>query len=90
MYWLRPRKIIIPARVVMKPGMPTYATQKPCHAPMTAPTHSPRRMPSHHGIPQSRIARATMMPVTAATDPTDRSMWPAMITSTMPIARMRM
>ncbi len=31
-----------------------------------------------------------MMPVTAATDPTDRSMWPAMITSTMPIARMRM
>ena len=29
-------------------------------------------------------------PTKAQTEPTDRSMWPAMITMTMPIARMRM
>ena len=29
------------------------------------------------------------MPTNAATEPTDRSMWPAMMTITMPMARMR-
>jgi hypothetical protein len=33
------------------------------------------------------IAMATTMPTNAAIDPTDRSMWPAMMTSTMPMAR---
>ena len=33
---------------------------------------------------------ATVAPTNAATDPTDRSMWPAMITITIPIARIRM
>ena len=31
-----------------------------------------------------------MAPVAATTDPTDRSIWPAMMMTTMPIARMRM
>jgi hypothetical protein len=30
------------------------------------------------------------MPTNAATEPTDRSMWPAMMTITMPMARIRM
>jgi hypothetical protein len=47
-------------------------------------------MASGHGMFQSRIAVATTMPVKAATEPTDRSMCPAMITMTMPMARMRM
>ncbi len=80
----------IPASVTMNAGMPTTATQKPCQAPTTAPTARPSRMPTHHGMPQSRMAIATVMPTKAATDPTDRSMCPAMITSTMPIAITRM
>jgi len=47
-------------------------------------------MPAHHGKFQSCIAIATMMPVNAATEPTERSMWPAMMTITIPIARIRM
>ena len=31
------RNTSMPARVTMKAGMPKYATQKPCHAPITAP-----------------------------------------------------
>ncbi len=41
-------------------------------------------------MPQSRMVMATTTPAKAATDPTERSIWPAMITSTMPIARIRM
>ena len=47
-------------------------------------------MASGQGRFQFCIARATTMPTKAATEPTDRSMWPAMMTSTMPMARMRM
>ncbi len=36
------------------------------------------------------MAFATTMPVNAATDPTERSMCPMMMTITMPIARIRM
>ena len=47
-------------------------------------------MPTGQPTSASRITLATMMPVNAATEPTDRSMCPAMITMTMPIARIRM
>ena len=47
-------------------------------------------MPAHQGRPQSRIAIATAMPAKAAIEPTERSMWPAMITRTMPMASTRM
>lgn len=90
MNWFMPRNSSMPARVTMNPGMPTYAIQKPSQAPMTMPTSMPSSMPAHHGMPKSRMAIATTMPTTAATDPTDRSMWPAMITRTMPIERIRM
>ena len=42
------------------------------------------------GMFHSLIDLATMMPTKAATEPTDRSMWPMMMTITMPIARIRM
>ena len=32
-----PRKMSMPASVTMKAGMPTKATQNPCHAPTSAP-----------------------------------------------------
>ena len=44
----------------------------------------------YQGRPQSRMEMATQMPTNAATEPTERSMWPAMMTSTMPMARIRM
>ena len=44
----------------------------------------------YQGSPQSRMKRATQTPTKAATEPTERSMWPAMMTSTMPMARIRM
>ena len=86
----RPRKSSMPARVTMKAGMPTEATQKPCQAPTSAPTTRPRTMASGHGTSYRVIAMATVAPTNAATDPTDRSMWPAMMTITIPIARIRM
>ena len=47
-------------------------------------------MPSGQGMSQSGIAMATTMPTNAATEPTERSMWPATMTITMPMARIRM
>ena len=54
------------------------------------PATMPTMMPRGHAIPQSAMVLATTMPTNAATEPTDRSMCPAMITITMPIARTRM
>ena len=47
-------------------------------------------MPTHHGMPCWITRTAEIAPVRATTDPTERSMCPAMITMTMPIARTRM
>ena len=52
--------------------------------------HQAEQDAQDQGMPQSRMAMATTMPTKAATEPTDRSMWPAMITITMPMARIRM
>ncbi len=71
----------------MNAGMPTKATQNPCHAPTTAPTTSESRTATNQGRPHWFIAIAAIAPTMATTEPTDRSMWPAMITMTMPIAR---
>ena len=85
--WFRPRKISMPARVTMNAGTPTIATQKPCQAPMTSPRSRPATTASGHGTWWFATAPATTMPTKAATEPTDRSMCPAMITSAMPTAR---
>ncbi len=74
----------------MNAGTPTYATQKPCHAPITAPMARPNTMAAGQGRSHSVIDLATRMPVKAATEPTERSMCPATITMSMPMARIRM
>ena len=78
----------MPASVVMKPGMPTYATQKPCQQPMTNPTRSEMRMASIQLTPCRSINIAQTPPTKATIEPTDKSIWVAMMTMTMPIARM--
>ena len=45
---------------------------------------------AHTGKSHTAMDCATTMPTTAATEPTDRSMCPAMMTMTMPSARIRM
>ena len=80
----------MPARVTMKAGIPAYATQSPCHAPTATPTASAASTPAHQGMPSRMTSTAETAPVSATTDPTDRSMWPPMITMTMPIASTRM
>ena len=45
---------------------------------------------SGHGTSYLVIRIAATAPMNAATEPTDRSMWPAMMTITMPMARIRM
>ena len=74
----------------MKAGMPAYATQNPCHAPTATPTTSAATMPTHHGWPCWITRTAETAPVSATTEPTDRSMCPPMIRMTIPIARTRM
>ena len=69
-----PRKSSMPARVTMNAGMPTYATQKPCHMPTRSPTASPASTPTHQGRPRWMTTTAETAPVSATTDPTDRSM----------------
>ena len=46
--------------------------------------------PTHHGRPCRTTSTAATAPVSATTDPTDRSMCPPMMMITMPMARMRM
>ena len=80
----------MPASVTMNAGIPTNATQNPCQAPTSAPMSSERMTDSHHGSPSCTANTPEHAPTKAATEPTERSMWPAMITITMPIARTRM
>ena len=77
------------ASVTMNAGMPTYATQKPCQAPMSAPRARHRSTASIQGTSYLVIMIAPAAPTKAATDPTERSMCRATITMTMPMARIR-
>jgi hypothetical protein len=86
----RPRKMSMPASVTMNAGMPTKAIQNPCQTPTRAPTNSERTIDNHQGRPHWTANTPETAPTNAATDPTERSMWPAMITITIPIARTRM
>jgi hypothetical protein len=74
----------------MNAGMPTYATQKPCQAPMRPPITRLARIETYQGQPQLTANTPETAPMRATTEPTDRSMWPAMMIITMPIARIRM
>ncbi len=85
-----PLKMSMPARVTMKAGMPTYAIQKPCQAPTIRPMTRAPMIASHQGKPRSRINTPEIAPMKAAIEPTDRSMCPATMTRTMPMASTRM
>ena len=88
--WVAPRNASMPASVTMNAGIPKYAIQKPCHAPTRAPTTRQRTAATGQGRPHCVIITPAIAPLKATTEPTDRSMWPAMMTITMPMARMRM
>ncbi len=88
--WFRPRKMSMPANVTMNAGTIIRATQKPCHVPTRIADDMPTTIPRGQATPQSAMVLATTMPMNAATEPTDRSMWPAMMTMTIPMARIRM
>ena len=57
---------------------------------MSAPMPIHTATPSSHGMSLRTIRTPDIAPMNPAMEPTDRSMWPAMITMTMPIARTRM
>ena len=71
----------------MNAGTFRYATQNPCQAPTASPI---TRVAETEAItPHSSLIMhsAQTAPAKPRTDPTERSMWPATITSTMPMAR---
>ena len=74
----------------MNDGMPPYAMKKPCAAPASAPVIRHSTTAIGHGTSCCTVSTAANAPTNAVSEPTDRSMWPAMITSIMPIARIRM
>ena len=86
---VRPRKSSMLDSVTMNAGIPTYATQKPCQAPIAAPRMRHSTTARNHGTSCLVIRIAQTAPTNAATEPTDRSMWRATITITMPMARIR-
>lgn len=57
---------------------------------MRPPSSRARGTTTTVGSPQEVSMIADTAPVNATTDPTDRSMCPVMITSIIPIARIRM
>jgi hypothetical protein len=71
---VRPRNSSMLDSVTMNAGMPTYATQKPCHAPIAAPSARHRMTAMGHGMSHLVIMIAATAPTKAATEPTDRSM----------------
>ncbi len=64
--------------------------KNPCAAPAAAPMARHSSTATGQGRSFSTISTAAIAPVNAVSDPTDRSMWPEMMTSIMPIARIRM
>jgi hypothetical protein len=86
----RPLNTSMPASVTMKEGMREKATNQPCAAPIRPP-HSRHTMEAGtkcHSY--STISTAASAPMKPQTEPTERSMWPATITSSMPSAMMTM
>ncbi|MGX1300669.1 hypothetical protein RKD35_002157 [Streptomyces albogriseolus] len=62
----------------------------PCTAPAMAPTARHSTTATGQGRSFLTMNTAAMEPTNAVSEPTDRSMWPEMMTSIMPIARIRM
>src|SRR5688500_165420 len=71
----------------MNGGMRSQATSEPCAHPSTAPRTNTRANDAESGQPRLVKAMAETAPSRPARAPTERSIWPATITSTMPMAR---
>ena len=78
------------ANVTMKAGMVVLETMIPFSAPTRVPHRIPMRIPTGTGSPTHVIMPALTHPVTAMTEPTDRSMPPKRMTKVMPHARYRL
>ena len=87
---LRPLKTSMPASVTMNDGMRKNATNQPCAAPIAAPASRQATVAGTKCHSNSTISTAASAPTKPTTEPTDRSMWPATITSSMPSAMMTM
>ena len=80
----------MPASVTMKDGMRKKATNQPCAAPMMPPATRHTIVVGTKCQPNSTISTAASAPMKPHTEPTDKSMCPATITSSMPSAMMTM
>ena len=80
----------MPASVTMKAGTRMNAIQNPCHAPIKRPSAMQEIIVTGTLIPMETIIVAATAPITATTEPTERSMSPVRMQGSMPIARMRM
>ena len=74
----------------MNAGTRTNAIQKPCHAPIKSPSAIQEIIVTGTLMPIDTIIVAATAPITATTDPTERSMSPVKMQGSIPIARMRM
>src|SRR5690606_19211970 len=81
-----PRPTLSMPSVAMNGGSPTTDTSNPLTNPAIAPTAIPPRMPTSGLNPKSAIRITPSTPARAATEPTDRSMPPVMITMVTPTA----
>src|SRR5438128_890869 len=84
---IRPRNASIDASVTMNAGTFRYAIQNPCQAPTASPITSVAVTEAITPHSNLIMHSAQIAPANPRTDPTERSMWPATITSTMPMAR---
>ncbi len=80
----RPRTVVSAASVTTNGASPNLATSVPLTSPKPTPDATPTSMASGMGIPATRPA--VTMPEKATTDPTDRSMPPVRMTTSMPNA----
>jgi hypothetical protein len=80
----------MPASVTMNDGMRKYATNQPCAAPMSAPAARHTSVAGTKCHSCCTISTAASAPMKPHTEPTDRSMCPATMTSSMPSAMMTM
>ena len=80
----------MPASVTMNDGMRKNATNQPCAAPIAPPATRHTAIVGTKCQWYSTISTAASAPMKPHTEPTDKSMCPATITSNIPNAMMTM
>lgn len=79
----------MPPSVAINGGRFTIAIQNPCQSPMTKPDSRQTISVNQTGCLQLYIMTPAIAPTTATTEPTDKSIFPVRIGSSIPIARIR-